>query len=118
MNDASTGTDIPVPETPTPNPEAEAPSPLDRLIEDVSAEFDAECQRRHTFGALKYGPVKFLEPGNDLFQMLAEELVDAANYCRYFYIRLVIMQEMMKGTLPPMTDTPKGPGAIVNPFRK
>jgi hypothetical protein len=62
------------------------------LVTRISSEFDDECQKRHNMGAQKYGDVKFLEPDNNLFQMMREELVDAANYARYFYIRLTLME--------------------------
>lgn len=91
---------------------------FESLVSALSAEFDAECQARHKMGAEKYGPVKFLEPGNDLFRMTLEEIVDAANYLRYLYVRLGIIQDLHAGRLQVPQSTPLGPTGVVNPFKK
>lgn len=93
---------------------------LDELIAQAQGKFSSERQHRHDMGAQKYGPVKFLEPDNDLFRMLQEELVDAANYAEYLFIRLEIIRNAMEGLpqsisdAPP--DTPRGAGSVVNPY--
>lgn len=88
------------------------------LIDRLNMEFDMKCQQRHEMGAKKYGPVKFLEPGNDLTTMLLEELVDASNYARYFYVRLKVLTEINLMNQSQLADTPLGPTGVVNPFRK
>lgn len=60
-------------------------------IQDLANEFDVRCQERHEMGAKKYGPVKFLEI--DSLEMAIEEIIDLANYARYTFIRLRLMQE-------------------------
>jgi hypothetical protein len=75
------------------------------LINGYSDSFDEECQARHKMGAEKYGPVAFLSPDNDLIRMLQEELVDASNYCRYLYIRLSLIHNLMAAR---EADTPLG----------
>jgi hypothetical protein len=90
---------------------------LQQLVTDLSSEFDDQCQRRHIAGAEKYGPVNFLAPGNDLYEMLQEEIVDAANYCRYLYIRLALMQEAVKSRPTDTSrNTPRGPQGIITPL--
>jgi hypothetical protein len=65
-----------------------------------AAEFDEVCVSRHEMGAEKYGPVNFL--GIDSVEMMIEEVCDLANYARYTYIKLRILQESLKKQL----DTP------------
>jgi hypothetical protein len=67
-------------------------------INDLSAEFDQMCQLRHEKGAEDYGHLTFLE--NDTLRMLCEELIDAANYARYTYIRLRLYSEKFAGENP------------------
>lgn len=62
------------------------------IINGISEEFDAHCMQRHALGEEKYGPVTFLNTELDLPDMIKEELVDAANYLRYHYIRIRLMQ--------------------------
>jgi hypothetical protein len=56
----------------------------------LGQEFDEFCQARHNQGAKEYGPTAFL--GNSMFKMIAEEMADIANYCRYEYIKLRLME--------------------------
>ena len=42
-------------------------------------------------GAEEYGPTKFLE--NDLVEFALEEMADFANYARYLYVRMRLLQE-------------------------
>lgn len=64
------------------------------LIERFSEEFDALCQIRHDTGAEEYGPIAFLDA--PLFRMAAEEVADLANYSRYLYIRLRVLEEVLR----------------------
>jgi hypothetical protein len=60
------------------------------LLQRLSDEFSALTDSRHEMGAETYGPVKFLEI--DTVQMAAEELADLANYSRYLFIKLRLME--------------------------
>lgn len=65
-------------------------------LQRYATEFDAKCIERHEMGAKKYGPVKFMEI--DTPEMVIEELIDAANYLRYMYIRMRVIQEALRGS--------------------
>jgi hypothetical protein len=56
-----------------------------------SDEFDASCENRHQLGAEKYGPGKFLMV--DTLEEALDEIVDLANYARFTYIKLRMLQE-------------------------
>jgi hypothetical protein len=56
-----------------------------------SVEFDEMCEQRHKAGAEKYGPGKFLTV--DTIEEALQELVDLANYTRYTFIKLRMLQE-------------------------
>lgn len=62
-------------------------------VQHLSDEFDALTQMRHEIGAEEYGDVAFLDA--PLIRMAAEELADMANYCRYMYVRLRMMEEYL-----------------------
>jgi hypothetical protein len=68
----------------------EAPPEVTVIIQKLSDEFDNFCEDRHTKGADKYGPFKFL--GADVIQETLEEIADMANYARYQYIKLRMLQ--------------------------
>jgi hypothetical protein len=63
-------------------------------LDDLSEEFNTVCQLRHDMGAKKYGPVNFLEV--DSIEMAIEEVIDLANYARYTFIKLRLIQEALK----------------------
>jgi hypothetical protein len=63
---------------------------FDEVIQGLSDEFDEVTRERHARGAEHYGPVKFLEV--DTVQMALEELADFANYARYLYIKLRLLE--------------------------
>jgi hypothetical protein len=60
------------------------------MIEQLSREFDEWCQQRHNKGQEEYGTFTFL--GADTVEMMLEELADAANYARYHFIKLRLLQ--------------------------
>jgi len=62
-------------------------------IQAASEMFDDMCRERHAQGADEYGPVAFLQ--NDTIEMLAEELLDTANYARYHFIKLLLINNQM-----------------------
>lgn len=59
-------------------------------INDLSIEFGNLCQQRHMDGAAKYGAFAFM--GKDMIREAGEELADLANYARYAYIKLRLME--------------------------
>lgn len=63
-------------------------------LQTLSDEFSDLTEERHQMGAEQYGPTKFLTV--DTVRMAAEELVDLANYARYMYIKLRIMEESLR----------------------
>ena len=60
------------------------------VINDLAHEFDNFCQARHNAGAAEYGETGFLK--NNMFRMIAEELADGANYMRYLYIKIRLLE--------------------------
>lgn len=65
-------------------------------IQNASAEFDKMCTERHERGAQKYGELGFLE--NDTLTMAIEEVIDLANYARYTYIRIRLIQQRLEAS--------------------
>lgn len=64
-----------------------------QVLQQLSDEFDILCQERHTMGAEKYGPGSFV--GVDTIEMAIHEVLDLANYARYTFIRLRLLQQGM-----------------------
>lgn len=60
-------------------------------IEKHSQEFDLLTQARHDEGHEEYGDLAFLS--NDMYGMIYEELADAANYLRFQFIKLRLLEE-------------------------
>lgn len=60
------------------------------LLQQLSDEFDTSCQARHEMGEVKYGAGTFLK--TDTLQHALDEVTDLANYARYTYIKLRLMQ--------------------------
>jgi len=67
-------------------------SEITAKLEELNKEFFEFCEERQSEGAQTYGPVAFLR--NDMFQYMMEELADLANYARFTYIKLRLMEEM------------------------
>lgn len=63
------------------------------VIREASELFDKLAQERHEKGQEEYGKLTFL--GNDVIPMMMEELADTANYARYQFIKLHILQAML-----------------------
>jgi len=61
------------------------------LMEKFNEEFFELTQKRHEAGAVEYGPINFL--GVDLPTFIYEEMADIANYARYIYIRMRLLEE-------------------------
>jgi hypothetical protein len=63
---------------------------IDR-INSYSAEFDQKTQERHDEGEKKYGAGSWL--GIDTLQHAMDEILDLANYARFSYIKLRMLQD-------------------------
>jgi hypothetical protein len=57
-----------------------------QMIIEANESFDELIQKRHDDGAEKYGPFKFL--GANTLEEAMQEVLDLANYARYTYIKL------------------------------
>ena len=86
----------------TSEPEGDIDYPQDEtfagIIVQISQQFDEDCDRRHKMGGEKYGPGKFLTV--DTLQEAIDEVVDLANYARYTYIKLMLLQASLNEILP------------------
>ena len=72
-----------------PEPELTAEQLL--AIQAAETMFEQMCKERHEGkGRQKYGELTFLDMPT--LQMAMEEVVDMANYARYTFIRLVLLQ--------------------------
>jgi hypothetical protein len=72
----------------------EAEKGIAEIIVGFSEEFDAACEERHLVGAEKYGPGNFLIV--DTMEEALDEIVDLANYARYTFIKLRLLQERIR----------------------
>jgi hypothetical protein len=63
---------------------------LAELLQQADNDFAETCLTRHQKGEEKYGALTFL--GNDTIEMAMEEVADLANYARYTWIRLWLLQ--------------------------
>ena len=73
-------------------------------LQEYSNEFDAMAEARHRLGAEKYGPVRFTEV--DSLQMALEEVADLANYARYTFVKIRMLQDGLSGA--PANTEPVG----------
>ena len=62
-----------------------------KLMETFNSEFFDLCQERHNTGADEYGPLIFLNV--NLPEFIYEEMADIANYARFLYIRVRLLEE-------------------------
>ncbi len=70
------------------------PSIPPEKLQRLSEEFEAFCYNRHLKGAKEYGDTKSLKV--DTVEYALEELADLANYARYLYIKLRILEEDLR----------------------
>jgi hypothetical protein len=75
-------------------------------VDRLSEGFETLCAIRHAKGAKEYGELTFAD--NDIIRMMAEELADTANYCRYQFIKLMKLQEMLHEQHPEMNQAFNG----------
>lgn len=70
---------------------------LAQLIQQANEEFDRRVQERHDAGAEKYGPFTFFE--KNTVEESMQEVLDLANYARYTFIKLWLMNEALDRAL-------------------
>lgn len=75
-------------------------------VNQLSALFDEMCQQRHDEGKVEYGALTWLE--NDVVRMMLEEMIDIANYCRFQFIKLLLMKGELDSQVPEL-----GAGAFI-----
>lgn len=63
------------------------------MIAQADEMFDIVCQSRHDMGREKYGKLTFVE--KPTVEMAMEEVVDLANYARYTFIKLFLLQHQI-----------------------
>lgn len=80
------------------------------LMNDLSQEFDARTLERHEVGQKKYGEFSFLE--KDMFEEAILECLDTANYMRYQYIKLRMIQ-MALASDPRLTELADADGNVI-----
>lgn len=66
---------------------------LASLIDAFSLEFDEMTRARHEMGSRKYGPGKFLTV--DTMEEALFELADLANYARYTFVKVRLLQHRL-----------------------
>jgi hypothetical protein len=71
---------------------ADSANDLKDLIEGYNDQFFAHCEQRHREGAKEYGDLAFLN--NNMIEYILEEIVDLANYARFIYIKVKLMEEI------------------------
>lgn len=62
-----------------------------KLMETFNKEFFDLCEIRHNTGAEEYGALNFLNV--DLPTFIYEEMADIANYARFLYIKMRLLEE-------------------------
>lgn len=62
------------------------------MLERLNQEFFDLCEERHNKGADEYGPLNFLNV--DLPAFIYEEIADIANYARFLFIRVRLLEEI------------------------
>ncbi len=62
------------------------------MLEALNLEFFELCEQRHNAGADEYGPLNFLNV--NLPEFIYEEMADIANYARFLFIRVRLLEEM------------------------
>jgi hypothetical protein len=72
------------------------PGKIAELVDSInqySQDFDRLTQQRHDDGEQKYGPGTWL--GIDTLQHAIDEVLDLANYARFTYIKLRMLQDQI-----------------------
>ena len=85
------------------NEATEAAATFQDRVNEANVLFDRMCVQRHAVGQEKYGPVKFMDV-NTLNEAM-EEVVDIANYARYTFVKLYVLNlqiDKIIGDVPDM----------------
>lgn len=75
------------------------PERIVELVAEGYELFDELTAERHTKGQVEYGAYTFLEPDKNLIEEAMEELADAANYLRYLFAKLHILNTVLDAAL-------------------
>jgi len=86
-----------------------------QMLVTYSEYFDKLAQERFAQGAAEYGPFTFLE--NDVVRMMAEELVDTANYCRMQFVKLMMLQDQLVEEIAKYNAEAASEGFGINSFK-
>lgn len=70
--------------------------PMADRIQMASNAFDHMTQERVDMGSKQYGPTGFMEV--DTLRMAMEEVLDLANYARFTFIKLWLLQDKLMST--------------------
>lgn len=65
-----------------------------KAMETFNSEFFDLCEVRHNTGADEYGSFNFLNV--NLPEFIYEEMADIANYARFMYIRVRLLEEIAR----------------------
>lgn len=84
-------------------------------MQELSELFDQLSHIRHQGGQQEYGVTTFLY--NDVIRMMCEELADTANYARYQFIKLMLLQENLTAMLEEMGGEREMSEFGINSFR-
>jgi hypothetical protein len=94
VSDQDTNTEPTFSPPPTDLPEPDLTPEQKELIVVAEQLFEQMCLDRHRAGNQKYGKFTFLEMPT--VQMAMEEVVDLANYARYTFIKLALLQDAIR----------------------
>lgn len=85
------------------------------VVAEADIAFLEMTQDRYLMGAEKYGPVRYLEI--DSIQMALEEVADLANYARFTWIKLWLLQQKLNQTpvVPKQRPPILGKDSVQNP---
>jgi hypothetical protein len=73
--------------------ETDVASALQAALAEADETFIRECSSRLSKGEEQYGSVKFLSV--DTLQEAMDEVVDLANYARFTYVKLFVLQKKL-----------------------
>jgi hypothetical protein len=71
---------------------------LTAMIVQADADFLQMTHERYIMGEKKYGPVNFMTV--DSIEMALEEVADLANYARFTWIKLRLLQQSLVDVVP------------------
>jgi hypothetical protein len=87
------------------------PEKVAELVAEGYQLFDQMTIDRHIKGQVEYGAYTFLGDNKNLIEEAMEELADSANYLRYLFAKLHILNTVLSDALSG-TEVPIGPSAM------